>query len=123
MEDRIYKVLSRQLWSDSEKAGVLRGAPIDLKDGFIHFSTASQVVETVAKHFADKDDLLLVEVDAARLGNGLHWELSRGGQLFPHLYSDMALDAVTSVAELPLGPDGTHRFPPNLQSNASGDDN
>ena len=101
MNERIYKVVSRRLWAEAEEAGVFRGAPIDLKDGFIHFSAAAQVVETVARHFAGQDDLLLVEVDAGRLGEGLRWEASRGGDLFPHLYGEMRLDAVLSVVELP----------------------
>jgi uncharacterized protein (DUF952 family) len=103
LNKRIFKVVSRQLWADAEQAGVFRGAPIDLQDGFIHFSAANQVVETVAKHFSGQDDLLLVEVDAERLGEALKWEASRGGDLFPHLYGDMPLDSVLSVVDLPLG--------------------
>ncbi len=111
MNKVIYKVVSRSMWEEAEAAGVFRGAPIDVQDGFIHFSAANQVVETVAKHFAGQTDLLLVEVDATRLGKALRWEVSRGGELFPHLYGDMPIDAVLAVAELLLGPDGTHVFP------------
>ncbi|MEO8494921.1 MAG: DUF952 domain-containing protein [Planctomycetota bacterium] len=116
MNDRIYKVVSQLLWSEATKAGVFRGAPIDVQDGFIHFSAATQVAETVAKHFAGQADLLLVEVDATRLGEELRWEVSRGGDLFPHLYGDMPLGAVLSVAELPLGEDGAHVFPAGVSN-------
>lgn len=120
MNHRIYKVVSRQQWAEAEKANVFCGAPIDLQDGFIHFSAASQVVETVAKHFARQADLLLVEVDASQLGEKLKWEVSRGGELFPHLYGDMSLDAVVSVADLPLGSNGAHVFPDSFDPNSKG---
>lgn len=92
--------------------GVFRGAAIDLADGYIHFSTAEQAVETAAKHFAGQKDLLLVQVDAGRLGGNLKWEPSRGGALFPHLYGELDIGAATKVYPLPLGGDGAHVFPP-----------
>jgi uncharacterized protein (DUF952 family) len=107
----IYKICPEQLWREAEVAGSFRGAPVDLADGFIHFSTAAQVRETAAKHFAKRSDLLLISVDEARLGPALKWEPSRGGALFPHLYAELPLSAVTGVEPLPLGPDGTHHFP------------
>ena len=108
----IYKILPASLWREAEKAGRFRGSEVDLRDGFIHFSTAAQVAETVAKHFAGARDLVLVRVDAARLGAALKWEPSRGGALFPHLYGELDLKAVSKVEPLPLGPDGRHTFPP-----------
>ena len=108
----IYKICPTALWQAAERQSVFKGAPVDLSDGFIHFSTAEQVEETAARHFAGQKDLLLVSVDAARLGESLKWEPSRGGALFPHLYGDLALSAVTRVEPLPLGPDGRHVFPP-----------
>jgi uncharacterized protein (DUF952 family) len=108
----IYKICPATLWRAAVSDGVFKGAPIDLQDGFIHFSDADQAAETAAKHFAGQTDLLLVHVDTARLGERLKWEPSRGGALFPHLYGALALDAVTKVEPLPLGPDGTHAFPP-----------
>ncbi|MCA9123902.1 MAG: DUF952 domain-containing protein [Planctomycetaceae bacterium] len=122
MDKRIYKVTSRELWTEAERAGVFQGALIDLQDGFIHFSTAMQVVETVAKHFAGQRELLLIEVDATRLGDALRWEVSRGGDRFPHLYEELRLDAVISVVELPLGSSGNHVFPANFTSNSMGHD-
>jgi uncharacterized protein (DUF952 family) len=82
----IYKIGSASLWRAAEKAGVFHGSEDDRRDGFIHFSTADQVEETAAKHFAGQADLLLIAVDSAKLGDALKWEPSRGGALFPHLY-------------------------------------
>ena len=108
----LYKILPAPLWREAERAGRFRGSPVDLHDGFIHFSTAEQVEETAAKHFAGQDDLLLAHVDAAKFGDSLKWEPSRGGALFPHLYAELDLAAVTKVEPLPLESDGRHRFPP-----------
>lgn len=107
---RIFKITPRGLWNDAERTGVFAGAPVDLADGFIHFSSAAQAPETAAKHFAGEDDLLLVAVDAAALGDGLKWETSRGGAPFPHLYGPLPLSAVVDVSPLPLDVDGVHDF-------------
>lgn len=107
----IYKICPSSLWRAASAAGVFRGAPVDLKDGFIHFSAADQVAETAAMHFAGQADLLLLYVDTVHLGDRLRWELSRGGALFPHLYGELPLASVTKIEPLPLGTDGLHRFP------------
>jgi len=107
----VYKICPRTLWAQAERDGVFRGAPIDRTDGYIHFSTAEQVRETAAKHFAGADDLVLVAVEAETLGPTLKWEPSRGGALFPHVYGELPLAAAQWVKPLPLGPDGRHRFP------------
>jgi len=107
----IYKIVTQSQWREAEEGGLFRGAPVDLADGFIHFSTAEQVAETVAKHFAGQDDLLLVAVDEAALGKALKYEVSRGGALFPHLYADLPLSAVLWVKPMPLGANGVHRLP------------
>jgi|SRR6185312_3501746 len=107
----IYKICGAALWRDAERDGTFYGAAVDLQDGFIHFSAADQVAETAARHFAGMSDLVLVYVDAGKLGERLKWEPSRGGALFPHLYGPLALDAVTDAKPLPLGPDGRHRLP------------
>jgi len=88
------------------------GAPDDRSDGFLHFSTADQIVESAARHKAGQSDLVLLAVDAGRLGAALRWETSRGGALFPHLYGDLPVTAVLWAKSLPLGPDGMHQFPP-----------
>ena len=107
----IYKICSEALWRDAQDQGAFRGAPVDLADGFIHFSTADQVAETAAKHFSGQSNLLLLYVNTTGLGDQLKWETSRGGALFPHLYGALALAAITKVEALPIGPDGRHRFP------------
>ena len=107
----IYKICPTELWRDAQQASLFCGAPLDLRDGFIHFSTAGQVAETAAKHFAGAADQVLVAIDAALLGGALKWEPSRGGDLFPHLYGSLPLDAVLWVKPLPLGADGRHVFP------------
>src|SRR4029077_1582790 len=98
-------------WRVAEREGRFRGSLVDIQDGFIHFSTAEQAAETAAKHFAGEHDLVLVRVDAAALGGKLKGEPSRGGALFPHLYGDLDVKAVTKVDALPLGADGKHCFP------------
>jgi uncharacterized protein (DUF952 family) len=107
----IYKICSAELWRDAQRVGRFGGAPVDLADGFIHFSTAAQVAETAAMHFAGAADQVLVAVDAGLLGGALKWEPSRGGDLFPHLYGALGLDAVKWAVPLPLGADGRHVFP------------
>ncbi len=106
----IYKIMSQQEWADAEAQGVYTGAPIDVQDGFIHFSTADQTAETAAKHFAGQDDLLLVAVRIADLNEALRWEVSRGGALFPHLYANLSPKAVEWAKPMPLT-DGVHQLP------------
>ncbi len=107
----IYKIVPESLWREAERDGVLAGGPADHTDGYIHFSTASQVRETAAKHFSGRADLLLVAVDEVMLGAALRYEASRGGALFPHLHGPLPLAAVVWVKPLRLGPDGLHLFP------------
>lgn len=107
----IYKIAPAALWRTAEAAGEFAGAPVDLADGFIHFSTAEQVRETAAKHFVGQDDLLLVAVDPHKLGDALRYEPSRGGALFPHLYAPLSLAAVVFVEPLTRDTDGAHVFP------------
>jgi uncharacterized protein (DUF952 family) len=108
----IYKILPASLWQEAQRDGVFVGAPVDLADGYIHFSTAEQVEETAAKHFSGQRDLMLLHVDAQALGDALKWEPSRGGALFPHLYARLDVKYVTRADPLPLGDDGRHVFPP-----------
>jgi len=108
----LYKICPASLWREAERKGIFRGSEHDLRDGFIHFSTAGQVAETATRHFAGQDDLLLIAVEAASLGAALKWETSRGGALFPHLYGELDLNAVLTVAPLPLAAGGRHAIPP-----------
>jgi uncharacterized protein (DUF952 family) len=109
----IYKIVPEKLWREAETQGAFAGSPVDLADGFIHFSTAAQARETAAKHFAGQEDLLLAAIDPVKLGGALRYEPSRGGALFPHLYAPLPLSAVIWVKPLPLGADG-HLFPDDL---------
>ena len=114
MTQPIYKICPRTLWREAEKAGRFDGAPVDLADGFVHFSSAAQVRETAARYFAGASDLLLIAVDPEALGEKLRWEPSRDGALFPHLYGSLSMSAARGVVPLPLGPDGRHIFPAGI---------
>ena len=109
----IYKILTSEQWADLQARGETEGAPVDVADGFIHFSTASQARETAAKHFAGQEGLWLVAYDADALGEALKWEPSRGGALFPHLYAPLRHADAVWAKELPLGVEG-HVFPEDL---------
>jgi uncharacterized protein (DUF952 family) len=106
----IYKIVPEALWRAAEALAQFDGAPVDLAEGFIHFSTAAQIRATAARHFAAQRDLLLIAVEADRLGDALKWEPSRGGDLFPHLYAPLQLAEIVRVDSLPLRGDGTHDF-------------
>lgn len=99
----IYKLLGADEWAQARQAGEFRGSGIDLADGYVHLSTADQVVETAQRHFDGRRGLVMLAVDTDRLGDDLRWEPSRGGEDFPHLYACMPLGAV--VAEYALGDD------------------
>ena len=107
----IYKICEQVLWRAAQSEGRFRGAPVDERDGFIHFSTAAQLAETASKHFAEKTGLMLLAVDGDALGPQLKWEPSRGGDLFPHLYGALPLDAVRWAQPLPDEVDGRRRIP------------
>lgn len=102
----IYKILPRTAWEEALAKGRFDGSPVDLEDGYIHFSTAAQAQETAAKHFRGQAGLMVVAVDAEALGEALRWEPSRGGQLFPHLYGALDPRLAHSVSDAPLGEDG-----------------
>jgi uncharacterized protein (DUF952 family) len=112
MTAMIYHMCPAETWQEAVRAGTYRGTADDRRDGFIHFSTAEQIVESARRHRAGQAGLLLLAVESARLGARLKWEKSRGGALFPHLYGPLDPAEVTSVRPLPLGLDGEHIFPP-----------
>jgi uncharacterized protein (DUF952 family) len=107
----IYKICPASAWREAERQGVYRGSADDARDGFIHFSTASQVDGTARKHFRGQSGLFLVAVDADALGDALRWQASRNGELFPHLYGELDLGAVTGVLSMRARADGTHDVP------------
>jgi len=109
----IYKILRAPEWADLQRDGATRGAPVDVADGFVHFSTAAQAPETAAKHFAGAEGLMLLACDDAAMGDALRWEPSRGGALFPHLYRKLRMSDVLWHADLPLV-DGAHTFPERM---------
>ncbi|MGB5558810.1 MAG: DUF952 domain-containing protein [Paracoccaceae bacterium] len=109
----IYKILRASEWAELRHYGVSAGAPADIADRYVHFSTGAQVKETCAKHFAGEDGLVLLALDAEKLGPLLKWEPSRGGALFPHLYRSLRMSDMLWHRPLPLGPDG-HIFPDDI---------
>ena len=108
---KIYKICPASAWREAERQGVYRGSADDARDGFIHFSTAPQVPETLRKHYSGQRALFLVEVDGDALGSALRWERSRNDELFPHLYGELDLGAVLSVMNLSIRSDGGHDVP------------
>jgi uncharacterized protein (DUF952 family) len=108
----IYKICESAAWQEAERDRVFHGAPVDRADGYIHFSTADQVRETAARHFAGQTELVLVAVDPEALAPALKWEPSRGGALFPHLYGALPLTAVRWAKPLRRDDDGRNMFPP-----------
>ncbi len=111
----LYKIMSRQEWEAAQVNGLYEGSEVDRRDGFIHLSASHQVRATAQKHFSGKADLLLVSVTEEALGQSLKWEVSRGDDLFPHIYGALPLSAVTEVIQLPLV-NGVHQFPERLPS-------
>ncbi|MDP2492946.1 DUF952 domain-containing protein [Shimia thalassica] len=109
----IFKIFRADEWAALRAKGETAGAPVDIADGFVHFSTADQAAETAAKHFAGEENLFLLGLEADELGDALKWEPSRGGALFPHLYRALRLEDVAWAQPLPLE-DGTHQFPAGL---------
>ena len=108
---RIYKICPASAWREAERQGVYRGSADDARDGFIHFSSGSRVAETAKKYFFGQTGLFLIEVDADVLGAALRWEPSRNDELFPHLYGELDLGAVTAVLSMHARADGYHDIP------------
>ncbi len=116
-ESHVYKLLERADWESIEGQAEWDGSDVDLRDGFIHFSAADQVAETLRKHFATATELVLLGISTNAVE--LTWEPSRGGALFPHLHGPLPLDAIDSVQHLPRGPGG-HELPPTLGLDSHG---
>ena len=112
MPDRIaYKILSSAEAQQMQRDGVFNGSPVDIADGYIHLSCASQLSETLDRHFSGVSGLVLVAVDLQQLGDTVRWEPSRGGQLFPHIHGPLPVAAVTSTSALQRAADGTVKLP------------
>jgi uncharacterized protein (DUF952 family) len=111
----IYKIADETAWRAALAIGQFAGSADDLRDGFVHLSAAKQVRGTLAKHFAGRRDLIIAAVETDRLGATLKWEVSRGGDMFPHLYEPLPIAAVTWWRPLPLDANGTHVLPPEIE--------
>ena len=107
----LYKVLDSAAWKAAQTGGVFSGSAVDLRDGFIHFSAKDQLAETLQKHFAGARDVVLLYIQSERIAEGLRWEPSRGGALFPHLYASLPVAAVHRVEPLELDAHGSHILP------------
>ncbi len=118
----IYKITTYDEWRAACAEGVYRGSDDDLRDGFIHFSTAEQLPGTAAKHFADRPDLVVIAIAAEALGDALRWEASRGGALFPHLYGTLGTALCSAPRACPLGDDGVPILPEPLPAPPSTSD-
>lgn len=114
MQQFVYKVCARSEWDEAGRTGAYAGSADDLRDGFIHLSTASQLSVTLEKFFQGRPDQVLISFDESTLGSALRWEPSRGGQLFPHLYGSLPVSKALSVVVLAIGADGRHVLPKDL---------
>lgn len=105
----LYKIVSGGEWRAAQANGIVAWSAVDRRDGFMHLSTAAQVLETARLHFSGKPDLVALEIDPSRLDGAVRFEASRGGDLFPHLYGDLSVDAVIRARRL-LEEGGAFRF-------------
>lgn len=111
----VYKIVNADAWAKALEGGIFKGAAIDLKDGYIHFSAAGQAEETARLHFAGVTDLLLVAFETEVFGQDLKWEASRGGNLFPHVYA--TVDPTAAIWAKPMPWNGkSHDFPIDWRS-------
>lgn len=114
-DDMIYRVLGSDEWAEALSAGQYDGAPHDIADGFIHFSTHDTLAATLALHYAGRDHLKLLRVPVAPIAAKIKWEPARGGTLFPHLYDVLSVKHVTKVDEIRLDENGVHILPQDLR--------
>ncbi|MCC9623918.1 DUF952 domain-containing protein [Thalassospira sp. MA62] len=114
-ENMIYRVLGSDEWADAQATGQYAGAPHDIADGFIHFSTQDTLAATLALHYSKRDGLKLLHVPVAPIEDKLKWEPARGGTLFPHLYDVLSVDLVTRVDDIGLDANGVHILPDDLR--------
>jgi uncharacterized protein (DUF952 family) len=108
----IFKIVPRVEWESS--GGDYLGSAHDQADGFLHFSTAAQLPETLRRYYGGQDDLILVAADPAALGAALKWEFSQSRREdFPHLYAPLSCDAMKWARPLRRNPDGNFILPPD----------
>lgn len=111
----IYKIADRAVYEAALASGQMRGMPVDLADGFVHFSSAGQLRGTLARHFAGQSGLMLLAVRVEALGEALRWEVSRGGELLPHLYAPLPMQAVAWTTEISVAANGDAVLPEALR--------
>lgn len=107
----IYKITTAQLWTKAQESGLVSGMPIDEADGYMHFSTAAQLAETLSLHFKGQSDLYVLRIATSDVASDLKWEPSRGGALFPHLYADLSTSAVAQAWSVNVDADGQSNLP------------
>lgn len=107
----VFKVTTRAAWKTACRSGVYAGSADDLRDGYIHLSLREQLPGTLAKHFRGRHDLVLIQFETLALGEPLRWEVSRGGEVFPHLYAPLPTQKVVAMCDLQLGIDGVPMLP------------
>ena len=117
LPEKVYKIVSVDEWDFAYEKGEFSGSQVDINDGYIHFSTAEQLRETAARHFSNRDDLILLAVETLPMARHYKMETSRGGALFPHLYAKLPISSVLEWQELPLGETGEHNFPEEIFNN------
>jgi uncharacterized protein (DUF952 family) len=114
MTEIIYKIVRAEDWNIAKTEGVFTGSSDDRRDGYLHFSSAHQLRATYSKYYATEERNMLVIVEVDVLGNGLKWEVSRGGEKFPHFYGVLRVSDVCAAVPIAVGPDGQPRFPPEI---------
>ena len=112
----IFKVCKKNEWEEAVNQGFYNGSDIDIKDGYIHFSTKEQIKETVEKHFKKQNNLIVIAFNTNDLINDLKWEPARNGSLFPHYYGCIDTNLAKKIYFLELGTDSIHKFPENFFS-------
>jgi uncharacterized protein (DUF952 family) len=110
----VYKVADALEFAEAQAEGIYAGAAIDVTDGFIHFSTAMQLAETIRLHFKGRRGLVLAAIRTAPLGSALRWEASRGGALFPHLYGNLEMSTIAWSEPIDVDEDGNCQLPDRL---------
>lgn len=115
----ILHITTREAWQTAAKSGEYRADSL-ASQGFIHFSTPTQVVKVANALYADRDDLVLLVVDATQVADNLRWEPPDGpgtpGEQFPHLYAPLDVAAVVAVVDFPRGADGSFTLPEAVTS-------
>jgi uncharacterized protein (DUF952 family) len=109
---RLVHLCSHQDWQQAQLSGDYRTGSLD-EVGFIHCSKPEQILKVANHYYPAARDLVLLWIDPTKLRPVLRWE-SSDGDIFPHLFGPLNLDAVISVSEFSPDPDGIFRRVPDL---------